>query len=69
MGVHFSGPYISDAERHGTTHMNSLNAYIDDACRDALVEIMSGYLLHRYGGTAMELYMANPGRFRRRIAK
>ena len=61
VGVHFSGPYISDAERHGTTHMNSLNAYIDDACRDALVEIMSGYLLHRYGGTAMELYMANPG--------
>ena len=41
--------------------MNSLNAYIDDACKDALVDIMSGSLLHRHGGTAMELYLANPG--------
>ena len=60
VGVHFSGPYVSDAERHGTSHMNSLNAYIDDECKDALVDIMSGYLLHRHGGRAMELYMANP---------
>ena len=61
VGVHFSGPYISDAERHGTSHMNSLNSYIDIACKDALVEIMASYLLHRHGGRAMELYMANPG--------
>ena len=61
IGVHFSGPYISDAERHGTTQLNSLNTYIDDACKDALVGIMSGYLLHRHGGRAMELYMADPG--------
>ena len=60
-GAHFSGPYISDAERHGTTHMNSLNIYIDDACKDALVEIMSSYLLHRHGSRAMELYMVHPG--------
>lgn len=60
LGVHFSGPYISDAERHGTTQLNSLNTYIDDRCKDALVEIMSGYLLHRHGGRAMELYVANP---------
>ena len=59
VGVHFSGPYISDAERHGTSHMNSLNAYIDDACRDVLVDIMTSYLLHRHGGRAMELYMAD----------
>ena len=61
VGVHFSGPYVSDAERHGISNMNSLNAYIDDACKDALVDIMSGYLLHRHGGGAMELYMANHG--------
>ena len=61
VGVHFSGPYVSDAERHGTSPMNSLNAYIDDACKDALVDIMSGYLLHRHGGRAMELYIASPG--------
>ena len=39
--------------------MHSLNAYIDDACKNALVEIMSSYLLHRHGGRAMELYMAD----------
>ena len=61
VGIHFSGPYISDAGRHGTSHMNSLNAYIDDACKDALVDIMSSYLLQRHGGRAMELYMASPG--------
>ena len=61
VGVHFSGPYISDAERHGTTQMDHLNDYIDDACKDALVEIMASYLLHRHGGRAMELYMADPG--------
>ena len=60
VGVHFSGPYISDAERHGTSQMNSLNAYIDDACKDTLVDIMASYLLHRHGGRAMELYIANP---------
>ena len=59
-GVHFSGPYLSDAERHGTSQMESLNDYIDDACKDALVDIMASYLLHRHGGRAMELYLADP---------
>ena len=60
VGVHFSGPYISDAERHGTSQMDSLNDYIDNACKDALVDIMASYLLHRHGGRAMELYIADP---------
>ena len=60
VGVHFSGPYISDAERHGTSQMVSLNDYIDDACKGALVDIMASYLLHRHGGRAMELYMVDP---------
>ena len=60
VGVHFSGPYKSDAERHGISNMSDLNAYIDDACKDALVDIMSSYLLDRHGAKAMELYMANP---------
>ena len=61
VGVHFSGPYVSDAERHGTSHMNTLNAYIDNACKHALVDIMAGYLLHRHGGKVMEIYLAKPG--------
>ena len=60
VGVHFSGPYLSDAERHGTSQMDSLNDYIDDACKDALVDIMASYLLHRHGGRAMVLYLADP---------
>lgn len=60
VGVHFSGPYRSDAERHGVSEQDTLNDHIDDACRDALVEIMARYLLHRHGGKAMELYMNSP---------
>ena len=60
VGVHFSGPYVSDAERHGASQRNSLNEFIDDACKDALVEVMASHLLQRHGGKAMELYMNNP---------
>ena len=61
IGVHFSGPFISDAERHGVSQMDSLNDYIDNACKDALVDIMASHLLHRHGGKSMELYMADLG--------
>ena len=42
------------------SEQDTLNDHIDDACRDALVEIMARYLLHRHGGKAMELYMNSP---------
>ena len=61
VGVHFSAPFISDAERHGASQMDSLNGYIDNACKDALVDIMSSQLLHRHGGKVMELFMADIG--------
>ena len=57
VGVHFSAPFVSGAERHGVSEMDPLNDYIDNACKDALVDIMSSQLLHRYGGKAMELFM------------
>ena len=60
VGVHFSAPYVSDSERHGTSQVDSLNHYIDDASKDALVDIMASYLLHRHGGKAMGLYLAGP---------
>ncbi len=60
LGIHFSGPYVSDAERHSSSQTDQINDYIDDACIDALVEIMASYLLHRHGGRAMELYLDDP---------
>ena len=60
VGVHFSGPYKSDAERHGISSMNSLNEHIDDVCADALVDILSSHLIHRHGPKSMELFIANP---------
>ena len=56
-GVHFSGPYVSDAARHGISQASGLNDLIDGACRDALVEVMASHLLQRHGGKAMELYI------------
>ena len=57
VGVHFSGPYASDAERHGISQTSKLNEFIDNACRDALVEVMASHLVQRHGGKAMELYI------------
>lgn len=58
LGVHFSGPYNSDAERHSANE-SEWNRRIDYACKDALVDIMAAYLLPRYGGRAMELYIGD----------
>ena len=58
LGVHFSGPYRSDAERHGVSEQDPLNTYIDEACREALVDIMACYLLPRHSARAMELYVS-----------
>ena len=58
-GVHFSAPFVSNAERHGTSQSDPLNDYLDNACRDALVEILAGYLIHRHGPKALQLYMSN----------
>ena len=60
LGVHFSGPYRSDGERHGVSGQDPLNAHIDEICRDALVDIMACYLLPRHGARVMELYAAKP---------
>ena len=58
LGVHLSGPYRSDGERHGVAGHDPLNAHIDDACREALVDIMACYLIPRHGARVMELYVS-----------
>lgn len=60
LGVHFSGPYRSDGERHGVSGQDPLNVSIDRACREALVDIMACYLFPRHGGRVMGLYVATP---------
>ena len=57
VGVHFSGPYTSDAERHGASE-SEWNNRIDDVCKDAFIDIMASYLLPRYGGKTMGLYLS-----------
>ncbi len=58
LGVHLSGPYRSDGERHGVAGQDPLNTRIDDACRGALVDIMACYLIPRHGARVMELYVS-----------
>ena len=58
LGVHLSGPYRSDGERHGVAGQDPLNGHIDDACRGALVDIMGCYLIPRHGARVMELYVS-----------
>ena len=58
LGVHFSGPYRSDGERHGVAGQDPLNGHIDNACRGALVDIMGCYLIPRHGARVMELYVS-----------
>ena len=58
LGVHFSGPYRSDGERHGVAEQDPINAHFDDACREAFVDIMACYLIPHHGAKVMELYVS-----------
>ena len=60
LGVNFSAPYVSDAERHGPSPVDELNTYIDKKCTDALIEIMAIYLVPRHSGRALDLYIPDP---------
>ena len=57
LGVNFSAPYVSDAERHAPTSVDELNTYIDGECTDALLETMASYLVPRHSGRAFALYI------------
>ena len=59
LGVHFSGPYRSDAQRHSISREDPLNACIDRGCRDALVDTMVSYLVPRHGAKSLELFVAS----------
>ena len=59
LGVNFCAPYVSDAERHGPSPADELNAYIDTKCTDALIEAMAVYLVPRHSGHALALYITD----------
>ena len=57
LGVNFSGPYRSDAARHGISKEDALNEYIDRACRDVLLDALVSYVVPRHGAKALELFV------------
>lgn len=54
LSVHYSGPLISDQERHGTTD-TPFNSTVIEACDDALMDVLRYHLLPRYGPQSLEL--------------
>lgn len=60
MGFHFSGPYISDLERHGAIDADAFNGYIDDACKSVIVTILRYRLIPQHGARVMNLLMSDP---------
>lgn len=59
VGINFTGPYISDAERHGASQVDQINDHLDSICADAVVDVMAAYLLRRHGGKAMSLFISS----------
>lgn len=60
MGFHFSGPYISDLERHGAIDADGFNNYIDDACTSVIVTLLRYRLIPQHGARVMNLLMSDP---------
>jgi hypothetical protein len=54
LGVHYSGPFISDPERHGISAA-SFNPHIITACDAALIAVLRDHLIPKYGARALRL--------------
>ena len=67
LGVHFSGPFISDQERHGISAA-SFNTHIKAVCDAALIRILREHLVPKYGARVLRLLVdplgADSGRLR-----
>ena len=55
LGFHFSGPYISDLERHGAIDIDRFNGSIDNACKSKLIAVLRHKLIPQYGAHVMKL--------------
>jgi len=56
IGVHYSGPYISDQERHAASPAD-FNEYVSGLCDAAVVRLLRDYLVVRYGGGVLRLLL------------
>lgn len=54
VGAHYSAPFISDQERHGSSPA-AFNAYIVNACDEALVTFMRDHIIPKHGPRAFSL--------------
>jgi len=54
LGVHYSGPFISDPERHGISAA-SFNPLIITVCDAALIAVLRDHLIPKYGARALTL--------------
>lgn len=61
LGLHFSGPYISDLGRRGAIDADIFNKHIDDACKSVLIKILQLKLINRYGARVMNLLVDPEG--------
>ena len=61
LGLHFSGPYISDLERHGAVDVDTFNECIDNACKSVLIKILRPKLIPRHGARVMNLLVDPEG--------
>jgi len=61
LGVHYSGPYVSDLERHGISESaKTLNSYITESCDAMLIKLLHKVLIPRFGPKALTL-LVDPG--------
>lgn len=60
LSVHYSGPFVSDQERHGAT-ATAFNAYVIEACDNTLIHLLRDRLLPQHGPKSLELLIANTG--------
>ena len=61
LGLHFSGSYISDLERHGAVDADTFNECIDNACKSVLIKILRLRLIPRHGARVMNLLVDPEG--------
>jgi hypothetical protein len=54
LGVHFSGPFVSDQERHGISAA-PFNSEIIEACASTLVKLMRDHFIAKVGAGALRL--------------
>jgi hypothetical protein len=60
LGLHYSAPFISDLERHGTSPAD-LNPKLISACDGAIVKLLREHLVLRHGPRAVSLLVDPSG--------